>query len=104
MRTPFTITLLRAVFSVGSAVVNKYLSADRTGMRYDLYTGTLITMSVPPDLLAPVGAEQPRFHIWSAYKFRTTILAAQFSCGSLCDHTVSTAECFDSADWDAEGF
>lgn len=73
-------------------------------MRYDLYTETLITMPVPPGLLAPVGAEQTRFRIWSACKFLTTILAAQSSCESLCDHAVSTAECFDSVDWDAEGF
>ena len=73
-------------------------------MWYDLCTGTLISVLIPPGLFAMVGTEQSGLRIWSVCKFSATVLAASLTLGGLSGQTVSMAEGLNGADRDAYGF
>jgi len=79
---PTPIAVLRAIFSVRSTVVSKYLPACRAGVQNHLCTYTLFAMFVPPGLFAIFRAKQSRFGPGSDGKFRTAILAVRLALGS----------------------
>ena len=73
-------------------------------MRNNLCTDTLPAVLVPPVLSALVGAEQPWTSLWGIGEFASAVLAARLTLSSSGGHTVPSAEGFDGADRDAEGF
>ena len=89
---------------MGTAVVCKHFSASWAGVRNNFCADTLPAVLVPPVLSALVGAEQPWTSLWGIGEFASAVLAARLTLSSSGGHTVPSAEGFDGADRDAEGF